>query len=127
MTRVFRVAFLLLGMGGTAFAAEVLIVERRGEELAYKFKGHDLDSKKILTGMEARTQLSSTTELFVLLGEGVPVEQAFELGSLLTGKAGLRNVRYFAFSRQTGVMQEFKLDWTRWKLSESGKLEPALR
>ena len=63
--------------------------------------------------------------MFVLLGDDVSLDQTFEMASLIEGKIGLTDVRYFAFSRKTGVMQEVKPSWDRWKVSFDGKLEKA--
>jgi hypothetical protein len=62
--------------------------------------------------------------VFVLLSDTLPVGQALELGAVLEGQLGLKAVRYFVFSRQTGVMMGISPDWRRWKLNFDGMLQP---
>ena len=105
-----------------------LVVERASAGgYVYTCNGKTLDPKRVLTGLQAalRADAPGKTRMFVLLGDDVSLDQTFEMASLIEGKIGLTDVRYFAFSRKTGVMQEVKPFWDRWKLSFDGKLEKA--
>jgi hypothetical protein len=69
----------------------------------------------------------SDIRVFVLVGEGVAIEQPYLMSSVLGKIGGFKEVRYFHFSRRSGVMTEFKLESTRWKLSFDGNLVPTQR
>ena len=110
-------------------AADVRLVVERASAGGYVYtcNGKVLDPKRVLTGLQGalRADAPGKTRMFVLLGDDVSLDQTFEMASLIEGKIGLSDVRYFAFSRKTGVMQEVKPFWDRWKLSFDGKLEKA--
>jgi len=101
----------------------VVVVELRGEGgVSYSCNGSGLDPARPLTGIEAKIdggnpESRASASVFVLVDERVAISTLFELGSLLSGKAGLRQVRYFTFSRKTRVMLELAPVWDRWKLS----------
>jgi hypothetical protein len=104
----------------------VLVIERAsGERYVYTCNGRPLDPARVATGVDPFLRKTDTgaTPMFVLFGEGVPLDKVFEIGALFEGKAGLTNVRYFAFSRKTGVMLEVKPSWDRWKVAFDGRLE----
>ena len=102
----------------------VLVVEQIAGVVTYTMGGVSMKSDAVYRQVIDRLgPTPAERPLLILFGEGVPLEQAFELGSLFMNKGGLRKLRYFAFSRQTNVMQEFHLDWQRWKFSETGALE----
>jgi hypothetical protein len=103
----------------------VLVVERKGGGFVYSCNGRHLDPRRVLSGIEAELRASEgkTSSVFALFDDSVPLDKVFEIGSLLVGKAGLRRVRYFTFSRKTDVMMEFSPSWDRWKLSFDGTLE----
>jgi hypothetical protein len=122
-------AACLLLMQPTIQASEatpgVLVVERISGVVTYTMGGVPLKPDSLYTQViDGLGPKPVERPLFILFGEAVSLDQAFELGSLFMNKGGLRKLRYFAFSRQTKVMQEFHLDWQRWKLSETGTLEP---
>ena len=103
----------------------VLVIERTSDGIVYLCNGRPLDETRVLTEVEAdlRHDRPAVTPVFVLFDDALSLDKLFETGSLLVGKAGLRNVRYFAFSRKTGVMMELSPSWDRWKLSFDGKFE----
>jgi hypothetical protein len=108
-------------------APAVLVVDEAKGKLSYKCNGVELDPRAILSGVRKHLEPEPADQpFFVLLADSVPIGEAFTLGSIV-GKIGLRNVRYFVFSRQSGVMTEVQLDSKRWKLSEQGVLEPSPR
>jgi hypothetical protein len=110
-------------------AADITLVVERVSAGGYVYtcNGKVLDPKRVLTGLQSalRADAPGKTRMFVLLGDDVSLDKTFEMASLIEGKIGLTAVRYFAFSRRTGVMQEVKPSWDRWKLSFDGKLEKA--
>lgn len=65
--------------------------------------------------------------MFVLVGDGVPVDEAFLLGSVFGKIGGFKEIRYSGFSRSSGVMQEFNFQWDRWRLSFDGSLVRSAR
>jgi len=115
-----------LGQGAAPKAETVLVIERAtGQRYVYTCNGRPLDPVRLVTGVELFLRKTDTgaTPMFVLFGEGVPLDKVFEIGALFEGKVGLTNVRYFAFSRKTGVMLEVKASWDRWKVAFDGRLE----
>jgi hypothetical protein len=108
-------------------SAEVTLVVERGPsgEHTYTANGKVLDPKRVMTGLHTMLRVNDpgNTRMFVLFSDTVSLDTTFEVGSLIDGVMGLKNVRYFAFSRKTGVMEEIKLFWEPWKLSFDGKLE----
>jgi hypothetical protein len=123
---------LLLGLIGLVQSTPkpatpvVLVIERSAHGgLTYMCNGHLLDSKRVLTGIRSALapEQPADTPILVLFGDSVSLDTVFETGSLLVGTAGLRKVRYFTFSRKTGVMMELSPSWDRWKLSFDGTLE----
>ena len=110
-------------------AADITLVVERASAGGYVYtcNGKVLDPKRVLTGLQSalRADAPGKTRMFVLLGDDVSLDKTFEMASLIEGKIGLTAVRYFAFSRRTGVMQEVKPSWARWKLSFDGRLEKA--
>ena len=122
-------AWTVLGYQGQApdpQADVVLVVERAaGQRYVYTCNGRTLDPTRVATGVDAFLRKTDTaaTPMLVLFGEGVPLDKLFEIGALFEGKVGLTNLRYFAFSRKTGVMLEVKPSWDRWKVAFDGRLE----
>lgn len=96
-----------------------------GDGYVYTANGKVLDPKRVVTGLQTMLRVTEPgkTRMFVLFDQGVSLGKTFELASLIETVIGLDDVRYFAFSRKTGVMQEIKPSWDRWKLSFDGKLE----
>ena len=129
MSRAVLVAAGLLLMAPIIQASEatpgVLVVEQVAGVVTYTMGGVPMKSDAVYRQVIDRLGPTPADKpLLILFGEGVPLDHAFELGSLFMNKGGLRKLRYFAFSRQTKVMQELHLDWQRWKFSETGALEP---
>jgi hypothetical protein len=103
-----------------------LVVERNAAGiLVFTCNGKSLDPQNLDTGL--LTMLGTVDQdhrrMFVLFDDRVSLDVTFQIGSLVETVVGLRDVRYFAFSRKTAVMQEIKPHWERWKLSLDGKLE----
>ena len=129
MTRaVLTAVFVLLAqpaIQASGATPAVLVVEKAAGVVTYTMGGERLKSDAPYRQVLDRLGPKPTERpLFILFGEDVSLDQVFELGSLFMNKAGLHRLRYFAFSRQTSVMQEFHLEWQRWRLSETGALEP---
>lgn len=103
----------------------VLIVERIGPGLQYTCNEKRLDPKRVLGGVEnlLLRDGGSGTPLRILYGEGVPIQEPWLMASLFEGKAGLKDVRHFSFSRKTGVMVEFWMASERLRLTFDGKIE----
>jgi hypothetical protein len=113
-----------LAIQGSESAPGVLVVERIEGGIAYSMGGVRVNPDKLYRSVLDRLgPQPADRPLFILFEEGATLDQAFELGSLFKNKAGLRRLRYFAFSRRTGVMQEFLLEWQRWRFSEDGALQ----
>ena len=103
---------------------EVLVIERSGTSLTYHLRDRQLDTRQPLTGI--RQVLGEfrpdETRMFVLIGEGVPLDEAYLVASVLGKIGSFENVRYFHFSRRSGAMVEFTLGSERWRLSFDGNL-----
>jgi hypothetical protein len=91
----------------------------------YTCNGKVLDPKRVQTGLQSMLRVNDAgkTRMFTLFDSDVSLDTTFEVASLIEGKIGLKDVKYFVFARKTGVMQEIKPSWERWKLSFDGKLE----
>jgi hypothetical protein len=129
MARVLLACVLFLVASPAISAPEatpgVLVVEKVEGAIVYSMGGMRLNPDRLYRSVIDRLGPQPADHpLFILFGGGATLDQAFELGSLFKNKAGLRKLRYFAFSRHTGVMQEFLLDWQRWRFSEDGALQP---
>jgi hypothetical protein len=104
----------------------VLVVEpARGGGYLYTCNGTVLDPQRVVSGVRPKLRAKDPehTRMFVLFDHVISLDKMFEVASLFEGHEGLKNIRYFAFSRKTGVMQEVKPSWARWKLSLDGRLE----
>jgi hypothetical protein len=123
------IALLLLGMAFPSDSAgtdraEVFVIERTARVMTYSLRGQAVNTREPLTGI--RKVLGdihpAETRIFVLVGEGVPIDQAYLVGSVF-GKIGtFKEIRYFHFARTSGIMMEFKLLPERWRLSFEGAL-----
>ena len=112
----------------TKLADFTLVVDKRASgALAFTCNGKALDPKNLDTGL--MTMLAAVDKdhhrMFVLFDDRVSLDVTFQIGSVVETVAGLRDVRYFAFSRKTAVMQEITLRWDQWKFSSEAKLEKA--
>jgi hypothetical protein len=116
---------------GAAFASEaqrdrteVFVVERSGTTLSYQLRQTRVDAAQPLSGirMVLGDFLIEETRMYVLLGEGVPLDEAYLLTSVFMKMGPFKEIRYFHFSRKSGVMLEFKLQQERWRLSFDGSL-----
>src|SRR5688572_18058006 len=105
--------------------AEVFVIERDGARVKYSLHGKPGDTTQPMTGIRKAlgdARLEQGVRLFVLVGEGVAIDEPYLIGSVLGKIGGFKEVRYFHFSRRSGVMMEFSLDAERWKLSFDGTL-----
>lgn len=129
MLILLTVVAMLLGASAQEVSppAEVTLVVERASAggHVYTCNGKRLDPKRVLTGVHPmlRANDPGKTRMFILFGGDVSLDTIFEVASLIEGTVGLKDVKYFVFSRKTGVMQEIKPSWDRWKLSFDGKLE----
>jgi hypothetical protein len=108
---------------------DVLVIEHQAAGLQYSFRNKPLDVQKPMRGIidAIGDRSPSTIRVFVLVGDGVAIEQPYLIASVLGKIGGFKEVRYFHFSRHSGVMTEFKLESARWKMSFDGSLIPANR
>jgi len=80
----------MLGQQAAAPKADVVLVVERAAAQGYVYtcNGHRLDPARIATGIDPflRKTEPASTSLFVLFGEGVPLDNLFEIAALFEGK-----------------------------------------